>query len=83
MLNKFHEDIANDDEPPPCDEHPPYYSRDSDPDSDDENPRLNYESDGEGLLCLCLVFNFLTQLAQYLFSLHSLLCLVFIFEHAY
>ena len=57
MLNKFHEDIAND-EPPPCDEHPLYYSRDSDSDCDDENPRLNYESDGESLLCLCLVFNF-------------------------
>ena len=58
MLKKFHEDIANADEPPPCDEHPPYYSRDSDPDSDDENSRQSYESDGEGLLCLCLVFNF-------------------------
>ena len=50
MLNKLHSD--DDEEPPPCDE-VPTYTRDSDVDSDDENPRLNYKTDdsGEGLLC--------------------------------
>ena len=45
MLNKLHCD--DDDEPPPCDE-VPTYTRDSDVDSDDENPRLNYETDDSG-----------------------------------
>ena len=48
MLNKLLDEDDDDDESPPCDEVPPYYSRDSDVDSDDENPRLNYESDDSG-----------------------------------
>ena len=45
MLTKLHAENDNDDEPPPCEKPPTYYSHDSDVDSDDENPRLNYESD--------------------------------------
>ena len=53
MLEKFHAGKANDDEAPPVDEPPTYYSRDSDSDSENENTRqanigdrgLNYESD--------------------------------------
>ena len=45
MLTKFHADNGNNAEPPPCDEPPSYYSRDSDSDSENENPMLNYESD--------------------------------------
>ena len=48
MLEKLHAENDNDDEPPPVDEPPTYYSKDSDSDSDsdseNENP-LNYESD--------------------------------------
>jgi len=47
MLNKFHEANFNNDEPPPCDE--PYYSRDSDSDSENENAmhhnQVLYDSD--------------------------------------
>ena len=43
MLTKLHADNGNNAEPPPCDEPPSYYSRDSD--SENENPMLNYESD--------------------------------------
>ena len=46
MLTKFHTDNGLDNEPPPCNEHPTY-SPDSDVDSADENPRLNYEIDDE------------------------------------
>ena len=42
MLQKFHAENDNDDEPPPVDEAPPYYSRDSDTDNKNEN-----ESDDE------------------------------------
>jgi hypothetical protein len=44
MLSKLHLDDDDDDEPPPF-EGLPYYSRDSDSDSDDESPQVNYESD--------------------------------------
>ena len=44
MLSKLHLNDDDDDEPPPC-EGLPYYSRDSDTDSDNETPILNYESD--------------------------------------
>ena len=82
VLNKFDAGI-DDDEPPPCDEVPTYYARDSDVDSDDENPRHNYESDGEGLLCLYYVLYFIMSLLCLLHFIMSLLCLVFIFQHAY
>ena len=61
MLSKLHADDGNDDEPPPCDEPPSYYSRDSDTDSDNDNPILNYESDDSrwgSFMSLCLVFIF-------------------------
>jgi hypothetical protein len=45
MLNKLQSDSDDDDEPPPCEEVPIYNTRDSDVDSDDDNPGLNYESD--------------------------------------
>jgi hypothetical protein len=47
MLSKLQADNAADDEPPPCDEPPTYYTRDSDSDSENEN-QLNYESDYSG-----------------------------------
>ena len=46
MLEKLHAENDNDDEPPPFDEPPTYYSKDSDSDSENENENpLNYESD--------------------------------------
>ena len=58
MLTKFHENNAK---PPPCNDAEPQYSRDSDSDSDAENPMPNYESDDSrwgSLMSLCLVFIF-------------------------
>ena len=46
MLTKLYSDNGND-EPPPCDEPPTYFSRDSDVDSADENPRHTHESDDD------------------------------------
>jgi hypothetical protein len=45
MLTKYHAQNGIDDEPPPCDNDEPQYSRDSDSDNDNENPMPNYESD--------------------------------------
>jgi hypothetical protein len=44
MLSKLHDDDTDEDEPPPCDGLP-YFSRDSDSDSEDETRQLSYESD--------------------------------------
>jgi hypothetical protein len=44
MLSKLHLDGPEDDEPPQCDDLP-YYSRDTDSDTDNETPIPNYESD--------------------------------------
>ena len=46
MLTMLYSDNGND-EPPPCDEPPTYFSRDSDVDSADENPRHTHESDDD------------------------------------
>ena len=48
MLQKFHAENDNDDEPPPVDEAPAYYSKDSDSDSKNANENENEnESDDE------------------------------------
>ena len=45
MLTKFHADNGNNAEPPPCNNADPQHSRDSDIDSESENPMPNCESD--------------------------------------
>jgi hypothetical protein len=45
VLTKLHADNGNNVEPPPCNNVEPQYSHDTDSDSDNENPMLNYESD--------------------------------------